>query len=360
MTMISNRESRDFEQAWRLDGPREISDFLDRSARAREAERARLLVELICIDMEFRWRNAVDGSRAGAAGDLRRGIPSSARSTDAARRSSAQEYRVRSQWGDRPSHAEFLSRFRARREQIRAELCGSIASSRTSRPTLVPPRRPGRGSHPGDRLRLIPVTSPALTSRLPAARMIGAGRMGKVYEATADSRAATVAVKFLRKSFLRHPGGRPAIHRGGRGPSPGCVIPTSSGPRDSVAPPAARTSSSWSSSRVRTWIGSPERTVPVGRGRPLDDRDLQGARTRPRAGHRPLRPQARESLAGRRREAPGHGLRPRPLPRRGTRLDGRDRGDRAVHGPGTGVPMLGTDRSCGRTSTASGRSCSRS
>jgi eukaryotic-like serine/threonine-protein kinase len=37
-------------------------------------------------------------------------------------------------------------------------------------------------------------------------RMIGAGRMGKVYQARRISENRTVAVKFLRKSFLHHPG----------------------------------------------------------------------------------------------------------------------------------------------------------
>ena len=36
--------------------------------------------------------------------------------------------------------------------------------------------------------------------------MIGAGRMGKVYQARLMSESRTVAVKFLRKSFLHHPG----------------------------------------------------------------------------------------------------------------------------------------------------------
>jgi serine/threonine protein kinase len=36
--------------------------------------------------------------------------------------------------------------------------------------------------------------------------MIGSGRMGKVYEAWGRSESRSVAVKFLRKSFLRHPG----------------------------------------------------------------------------------------------------------------------------------------------------------
>ncbi len=37
-------------------------------------------------------------------------------------------------------------------------------------------------------------------------RMIGAGRMGKVYEASQHSTGQSVAVKFLRKSFLHQPG----------------------------------------------------------------------------------------------------------------------------------------------------------
>src|SRR5947208_119148 len=37
-------------------------------------------------------------------------------------------------------------------------------------------------------------------------RLIGAGRMGKVYEATRHGSGSSVAVKFLRKELLHHPG----------------------------------------------------------------------------------------------------------------------------------------------------------
>ena len=126
--------------------------------------------------------------------------------------------------------------------------------------------------------------------------MIGAGRMGKVYQAWLISESRTVAVKFLRKSFLHHPGvverfigeartiarlDHPhlvGIHGLGRTPGGAYFIVM-----DLVA-----------GSNLDQIIKT--RTISVDEHR-LVDPDLSSARARARPGHHPLRPQARQYFA---------------------------------------------------------------
>ena len=91
------------------------------SIRAGLSRRDRLLVELICVDLEFRWRNP-GARRTGHAGRLRGTFPELISLDRLPLELIGEEYRVRRRWGDGPSPAEFLSRFHERREQIRAEL----------------------------------------------------------------------------------------------------------------------------------------------------------------------------------------------------------------------------------------------
>jgi eukaryotic-like serine/threonine-protein kinase len=46
-----------FELAWQRGEPPEIADFLELTGAPAPSERRRLLFELICVDLEFRWRN---------------------------------------------------------------------------------------------------------------------------------------------------------------------------------------------------------------------------------------------------------------------------------------------------------------
>ncbi len=45
-----------FERAWQRNEPHEINDFLEFSSPSTSDSRRRLLLELICVDLEFRWR----------------------------------------------------------------------------------------------------------------------------------------------------------------------------------------------------------------------------------------------------------------------------------------------------------------
>jgi tRNA A-37 threonylcarbamoyl transferase component Bud32 len=199
-----------FEQAWRLGGPCDIADFLDCPPELGAEERGRLLIELVCIDLEFRWRGRPSGQPSQEPTLLE---------TYAVRYPElgpfdrfpleiiGQEYRVRCQWGDRPTHSDFLSRFPARREQIRAELAQVDIELReeSAVPRGTSLRVPGPaaleaeiGQNPG-----VPLLS---HHDFLLRRMIGSGRTGKVYEAWQQSASRSVAVKFLRKSFLHQPG----------------------------------------------------------------------------------------------------------------------------------------------------------
>jgi hypothetical protein len=200
----------DFEQAWRRGGPCDITGFLDRPSPLRGEERSWLLVELICIDLEFRWRG------------LPRGRPSQERAfleSYAARYPElgpfdelpldlvGQEYRVRCQWGDRPTHSDYLSRFQERLERIRAELVRidselgeESADSRVTPLRVAEPVAMEAKVDPNPDVLLLSHHDILLR------RMIGSGRMGKVYEAWQHSTRWAVAVKFLRKSLLHQPG----------------------------------------------------------------------------------------------------------------------------------------------------------
>lgn len=196
---------RDFERAWRRGTPPALADSLDRPPALADEVRHRLLIELACIDLEFRWRDGLrgDASLEGYAASYPElggfdGLPLEL---------IEQEYRVRSQWGDRPRHSDFLARFAARRgpvgevlRRVDRELQEEAASAHTTVPPALCGPRPETAVEP---LPDVPSVSHA---DLSLRRMIGAGRMGKIYLARQHSSGRDVAVKFLRKSFLDQPG----------------------------------------------------------------------------------------------------------------------------------------------------------
>ena len=156
-------------------------------------ERDRLLVELICIDLEFRWRNS-RRRRAGHAGGLRRAVPGA----DLARPTAARAHR-RGVPGAAPMGRPAFA-------------CGvpvAIPRETGADPGGVAPGR-CRDRGGGGRARPTPRDLPhELPSAGPAdpdpdvallshrdfllRRLIGAGRMGKVYEARSARRRAVMS-----------------------------------------------------------------------------------------------------------------------------------------------------------------------
>jgi tRNA A-37 threonylcarbamoyl transferase component Bud32 len=204
MTFDNEFESRirRFEQAWRLQGRSEIAGFLDPEGEFRSIDRIRLLVELICINLEYDWREHQEQppltletyvARFPELGSLDR-LPIEL---------IGEEYWVRHRWGDRPSQASTLARFRDRLDLIEAEMLKVDVEleAETPRPVSRLNNAIRTGVEAGNASRDSLLSPDDYLIR----RLIGAGRMGKVYEAISKREGNRVAVKFLRKSFLNHP-----------------------------------------------------------------------------------------------------------------------------------------------------------
>src|SRR5579871_4906209 len=99
-----------FERAWQASGPPQIEDFLDGRWAVASPERRRLLLELICVDLEFRWRHGGPTERPPdrlVLEDYVALFPELGPVECLPLEIVGEEYRARSQWGDRPSHASF-------------------------------------------------------------------------------------------------------------------------------------------------------------------------------------------------------------------------------------------------------------
>lgn len=196
-----------FEWAWQSGSPPEIADFLLRSAN--REERLRHLIELVCIDLEYRWRNSTTSQEFArwTLTDYIGKFEDLSALNELPLELIEEEYRVRRRWGDRPSQDAFVNRFKDQRAEIRQRL------EQIDRELLdeadVP--RP-----PPSRIAVsVPTAKPqfaATDPRVPLKfsdyllqELIGAGRMGKVYRAWQRSIGRAVAVKYLRKSFHRDP-----------------------------------------------------------------------------------------------------------------------------------------------------------
>jgi tRNA A-37 threonylcarbamoyl transferase component Bud32 len=196
-----------FEQSWQQNGRSEIADFLDRPPALASPERWRLLLELICIDLEFRWRNGPRNLRSEERLLLESyaaRFPELGPLDQLPLELIGEEYRVRRLWGDRPAHGEFLARFHARQEEIRAELVRvdrELEEEAADSGSISPPSL--RVSTTEDQALDLPLFS---DRDILLRRMIGAGRTGKVYQAWQHSSSREIAVKFLRKSLLHQRG----------------------------------------------------------------------------------------------------------------------------------------------------------
>lgn len=204
---------RQFEQCWRPDQPCRIAHLIAQAETLPISEQHRLLIELISIDLEFRWRTWANAPRSTAPHTLEDYFT---RFIDLLSLEQppinliGEEYRARRLWGDRPSHAEFLARFHAPRKELAHEL-NRIDRELEEESSHTPlPHSSHRASptpfpvHHDSRVLLAEYRDYALRT------MIGAGRTGKVYRAWQPSACRNVAVKFLRKSFLNQ---QPIVER---------------------------------------------------------------------------------------------------------------------------------------------------
>jgi tRNA A-37 threonylcarbamoyl transferase component Bud32 len=133
-----------FEEAWQR-GEKPSLEQLVASAPPNDARRL-LLIELVTIDMDYRWRAALSGGKpASNHSDLLvesylKRLPDLGSETDLPVELIAAEYRIRHCWGDHPSHAEYARRFPLggnRLARVLAEADAESAAEDRSAATVV-------------------------------------------------------------------------------------------------------------------------------------------------------------------------------------------------------------------------------
>jgi hypothetical protein len=201
-TAAFERLIHEFEQQWSSAGDASLEDHLVRYKADAPTQRHALLVELICVDLEYRWKRSrerpsetktIDGYLASfpELGPLEK-VPLNL---------IREEYRARMLWGDAPQQETYVQRFAQRGDTLVAALLEVDRELDCETPLSGP------GNKPISEDTSVLVTAdagspPRLDYRdYLLHEMIGAGQMGKVYRATKRSTNNTVAVKFLRKSF---------------------------------------------------------------------------------------------------------------------------------------------------------------
>lgn len=117
-----------FDAAWRSATAPRIGNYIPRDS----AEHREILVELIKIDLEYRWRQPRESGESPSVDDQ---LPPQPKLDAYASLFSVlgppndwpldligEEYRVRQRWGDQPRHEEFTGRFPDRGADVQAEL----------------------------------------------------------------------------------------------------------------------------------------------------------------------------------------------------------------------------------------------
>jgi hypothetical protein len=170
-----------------------------------------MLRELVCVDLEYRWRergvateNGVPRERRLKLEDYLTLLPELGTLANLPLDLIAEEYRVRHRWGDRPGIAEFARRFPERSAELAKKL-------REVAVELEKEHDPPHSATCVGAFSSADLADLAGVPQFEAADFVlqahlGSGGIGKVYRAWWKSRKELVAVKMLRKSWWRRPG----------------------------------------------------------------------------------------------------------------------------------------------------------
>ena len=118
-----------FEEAWQTEHPPVLSEFLQ---SVPDTSRRELLIELIMIDLEWRWRR---GGLQATVLDIEAAFPTQPKLEDYVQAHPklggvdalpldllVEEYRIRHRFGDRPEHVEYAQRFDVEEELLKGAL----------------------------------------------------------------------------------------------------------------------------------------------------------------------------------------------------------------------------------------------
>ena len=223
------RHCERFEAAWKLNLTPSIADVLRSHHLPRDAKAQRvLLIELVLIDVEYRWRRAAelrnDPSQtqtpqreplylADYAAQFADFGPLDRLSVEVF----AEEYRIRQLWGDRPTHNEYLERYGQRGAELSnalARVDRELALQRQVAPTSVPEAKPHEAIATAA-AQASPATSPTSKPKVSSnyggfrlLQKVAEGGMGCVSLAEDCTLKRRVVIKEIRDQLAQHPTAR--------------------------------------------------------------------------------------------------------------------------------------------------------
>ena len=164
--------------------------------------RPRLLLELICVDLEFQWKAVARGeqSKAMMLEEYVEAFTELGSLADLPLQLIEEEYRARTCWGDEPRRESFAGRFVTRKAEVVQALRRVDVELGRETSTSQTAVKSGAKRHEATTRDRAPLEYADYLLQ----EMLGAGRMGRVYRAVQRTMGRHVAVKFLRKKFLQN------------------------------------------------------------------------------------------------------------------------------------------------------------